>query len=132
MHSVHEEYTSHCTDCEKVYNRKDNLKRHKDTCTKSIRIKEEEDLYNNIKTMTEDYNARVLKGKLISKILNDDPSLKEEALSQDYKDALKTYVNSSLVSMNDIVLRPWQQELSTQFESPSNREIIWVSGSVGD
>lgn len=71
-------------------------------------------------------------GKLINTILNKGVVL-EESLYKPYKDALSLYRRQKPTrDMLEVELRPWQQELKTIIETPTEREIIWTLGTIGN
>ncbi len=57
----------------------------------------------------------------------------EDALDKHYKDALQLYRKQKPTrDLSEVKLRPWQQKLKAIIETPTEREIIWVQGIMGN
>ena len=130
MQSIHEDRKYSCPTCDKEFTRKEKLQKHFKVC--NVEHLEKEEVLQRLQQQNDKYLKTLREGEIYATLLKENPGIREECLTVDQKLKLKTFQESHTYSMNDIVLRPWQQELITQFESPTNREIIWVSGCVGD
>ena len=78
------------------------------------------------------YLERIEIGEKVSNYLIDD-AIPEESLSKDHKYALDLYRNQQVrLDINKVELRPWQKDAFQLFESPTERNIIWIYGSQGN
>ena len=75
---------------------------------------------------------RVKIGEEISKYLIID-EIPEESLSKEDKECLELYRNQQVrLDINKVELRPWQKDAFQLFESPTERNIIWIYGPRGN
>ena len=64
-------------------------------------------------------------------IIIDKGTVREESLTNHHKEALELYRKQMpRIDIQSIQLRPWQQQLLCA--KPSNRQVIWISGSRGN
>ena len=78
------------------------------------------------------YLERVKIGEEISKYLIID-EIPEESLSKDDKECLELYRNQQVrLDINKVELRPWQKDAFQLFESPTERNVIWIYGPRGN
>ena len=78
------------------------------------------------------YLERVKIGEEISKYLIID-EIPEESLSKEDKECLELYRNQQVrLDINKVELRPWQKDAFQLFESPTERNIIWIYGPRGN
>ena len=78
------------------------------------------------------YLEQIEIGEQISKFLAAD-EIPEESLSKDHKQALELYRNQHVrLDISEVELRPWQKEAFKLFESPTDRNIIWIYGARGN
>ena len=78
------------------------------------------------------YLERLEIGEEITKYLIAD-EVPEESLSKDDKQCLDLYRNQQVrLDINKVELRPWQKDAFQLFESPTERNIIWIYGSQGN
>ena len=79
------------------------------------------------------YTRKIEHGRLIASVL-EKGSAREDSLSKNNREVLKLYRKQ--VSMRNLLsiteLRLWQQQLTDNISSPSDREIIWVIGQKGN
>ena len=84
---------------------------------------------------TQEYRRKVELGKIINDLLREDDTLMEIALDQEKKDAVKLYRQSQAQYASEyenVELRPWQEEVMSFIQTPTEREIIWVVGKDGN
>ena len=78
------------------------------------------------------YAEKIERGKLICNIV-DKGTVQEDSLSGNNKEALKLYRKQMpRRALNEIQLRPWQQQLMSEMSTPTDREVIWVIGNDGN
>ena len=78
------------------------------------------------------YLERVKIGEEISKYLIID-EIPEESLSKEDKECLELYRNQQVrLDINKVELRPWQKDAFQLFESPTERNVIWIYGPRGN
>ena len=153
LNHVDKKYT--CENCSVQFNRSDCLKRHArkckqktdnicDICNKVLSVKsgmkrhrkrcQERQLKIDMKKTTQEYNKKLEKGAMIEKILRTCPDIREEALDRNKRHCLKLYQSTQQVKMNtdDIILKPWQKQVLSFVEKPSERTIYWIRGSTGN
>ena len=85
--------------------------------------------------MAKDHQDNVKLGEIISKLLHKHDQLSEESLSQDFKHCLQRYRESCLhmpKQYENVTLRPWQSDIMTFLDKPTQRQVIWVVGSQGN
>ena len=129
--SEHENIKYLCSNCSKLFSRKENFEKHMKKCgVQQFRL-EKEDILQQLHQQNDEYLESLRVGEMYATILKENPDIREECLTCDQKKKLKTFEQSHTYFMNDIVLRPWQDELIIHFENPTDREVIWVNGSEG-
>ena len=78
------------------------------------------------------YNRKIEHGKIICNIL-ENGCVQEDSLSKNNKECLKIYRKQMpRRDLNEIQLRPWQQQLMSEMSTPADREVIWVIGKDGN
>ena len=142
-----------CDICSKIFPRKYNLKRHK----KLIHCKNKNTAGDNKKNQngngneTSNDNAgdnkEVLRKNLIKdgvgheekfnlgskiyQILGED-NIKQDSLRPVYKEALDLFIKQKqYIDQENMILRPWQEDLMKHIEKATYREVIWVKGVNG-
>ena len=93
-----------------------------------------EELHQRLLKNKSIYLERVKIGEEISKYLIID-EIPEESLSKEDKECLELYRNQQVrLDINKVELRPWQKDAFQLFESPTERNIIWIydpRGNIG-
>ena len=119
--------THTCDLCNKSFSQKSHLTRH----TKVCNIKQ---TANNLKQKTKEFEKRLKRGEMLEKILQKHLDIKEEAMSPADKECLKLYQTSCETSMDidNITLKPWQEEVIRIIDNPSERSIYWIVGAKGN
>ena len=116
-----------CEHCNTVFVRKWSRGRHLIICNKN------ESLEMKMIKEKEDYTEKYLKGKRIFEILNKNNNIKEQAISDDKKEALKIYIHDTSINLSgNITLLLWQSQLMRYFDDPSYRKVIWIIGRKGN
>ena len=78
------------------------------------------------------YTRKIERGKIITGIL-ERGSVQEDSLSKDNREVLKIYRKQmSRRNLSNVELRPWQQQLMDNISTPSDREVIWITGKKGN
>ena len=78
-----------------------------------------------------EYEQKISLGKIVYKLVREE-NLNQESLKLVYKEALDLFMKQMQhIDQNNVILRPWQEELMKYIENPSSREVIWVQGSEG-
>ena len=91
-----------------------------------------EELHQRLLKNKSIYLERVKIGEEISKYLIID-EIPEESLSKEDKECLELYRNQQVrLDINKVELRPWQKDAFQLFESPTERNIIWIYGPRGN
>ena len=79
-----------------------------------------------------EYLDKIELGEQIIKFMTED-NIREESLAKEHKEALKVYRNQMpRIDIQDVELRPWQQQLLDIIKIPSERKVIWVKGVKGN
>ena len=87
---------------------------------------EDEDLRKILEKCSEEYDEKINLGARIYKILGEN-KIKQESIPSLYKEALNLFVKQKQsIDQQNVTLRPWQEELMTKIENPTDREVIWV------
>ena len=88
-----------------------------------------EGLRKILRMKNQEYKEKIQLGKEIYKILGHD-DIKQESLEKIHKDALDLYMKQKQgIDHENIILRPWQEDLLRQIEHPTDRKVIWVRGA---
>ena len=78
------------------------------------------------------YKRKIELGKIITTVL-EKGNVQEDSLSKDYREVLKIYRKQmSRRNLSNVKLRPWQQQLMNNISTPSDREVIWITGKKGN
>ena len=65
--------------------------------------------------------------------LIDEHGINEQSLSNDHQEALVLFRRQKpQFEIEDVELRPWQQDAMKYFESPTQRQVIWIRGNRGN
>ena len=112
-----------CDLCNKTFSQKCHLTRHKKICV----LKHEE---SRMKEASFGYKRKLERGLLIESILKKCPDTIEEALDIRGRECLKLYQQSSAAyfKMEEVVLKPWQEQVIKFIDEPSDRVVYWVVG----
>ena len=90
---------------------------------------DEEGLRKILRKENQEYEEKIELGRKIYKILGED-NLKQESINKVYKEALDLYMKQKQgIDHENIILRPWQEDLLRQIEHPTDRKVIWVRGA---
>ena len=90
---------------------------------------DEEGLRKMLRKRNQEYEEKIQLGKAIYKILGQD-DIKQESLDKIHKEALDLYIKQKQgIDHENIILRPWQEDLLRQIEHPTERKVIWVRGA---
>ena len=78
------------------------------------------------------YLERIELGKKIDAIISEGV-IQEESLTKDRKVALDLYRKQRpRLDITTVELRPWQEQAMQLFETPSERQVIWITGTQGN
>ena len=92
---------------------------------------EDEDLRKILEKCSKEYDEKINLGGRIYRILGEN-KIKQESIPPLYKEALDLFVKQKQsIDQQSVTLRPWQEELMTEIENPSYREVLWVKGING-
>ena len=92
---------------------------------------EDEDLRKILEKCSEEYDEKINLGARIYRILGEN-KIKQESIPPLFKEALNLFVKQKqTIDQQNVTLRPWQEELMTKIENPTDREVIWVRGPKG-
>ena len=92
---------------------------------------EDEDLRKILEKCSKEYDEKINLGGRIYRILGEN-KIKQESIPPLYKEALDLFVKQKQsIDQQNVTLRPWQEELRTEIENPSYREVLWVKGING-
>ena len=92
---------------------------------------EDEDLRKILEKCSKEYDEKINLGGRIYRILGEN-KIKQESIPPLYKDALDLFVKQKqCIDKQNVTLRAWQEDLMTEIENPSYREVIWVKGING-
>ena len=92
---------------------------------------EDEDLRKILEKCSKEYDEKINLGGRIYRILGEN-KIKQESIPPLYKEALDLFVKQKQsIDQQNVTLRPWQEELMTEIENPSYREVLWVKGING-
>ena len=76
------------------------------------------------------YLEKIELGKQIANIV-ETGEVMYEALGKEYKEAFDTYRKYLKVDISDFVLRKWQEDAMKFFDSPTERQVIWITDTLG-
>ena len=104
--------------------------------TKSLEVVEEKiDKEAVRKEMVEEnqqYIDKIELGRMIASII-DEENIYEQSLSKEKQEALLLFRSQQpQFNIIDVELRPWQQDAMKYFESPTERQVIWIRGNNGN
>ena len=116
-----------CDVCNTTFTQKCHLTRHKKICV----INQQK---RKMKKSSEEYKQKLKVGYMVEKVLRKCPDTMEEALDARDKECLKLYQSSceESIEMNEVVLKPWQEDVIRLIDNPSERFIFWIIGEKGN
>ena len=92
----------------------------------------EENLETEMLKDNQKYLDMIEYGKKVANIL-DKGIVREESLSKDRKQCLDLYRKQEpKFDLSSVQLRTWQQEAMEYFDSPTERQVIWIRGNNGN
>ena len=92
---------------------------------------DKDDLRERLSRNNQHYLEKIELGKNISTIL-DEGVVQEDSLSKEDKSALEIYRRQEpRCDISAVQLRPWQEDALKLIDSPSERQVIWISGRQG-
>lgn len=79
-----------------------------------------------------EYDEKLKRGKLLYDVITTD-NYSEDILPSYEKECLCLYTNHlrKTEDLGEVTLLPWQTELLTSLENPTDRKVIWIYGTVG-
>ena len=78
-----------------------------------------------------EHKEKINLGAMIYQILGED-NIEQDSLRTVYKEALDLFVKQKqCIDQQNVILRPWQEDLMKYIENPTYREVIWVQGANG-
>ena len=78
------------------------------------------------------YIAKIELGRMIASII-DEENIYEQSLSKEKQEALLLFRRQQpQFDILDVELRPWQKDAMKYFESPTERQVIWIRGNNGN
>ena len=88
-------------------------------------------LRKTLKRCNGEYKEKINLGATIYQILGVE-DIDEESIPPIYKEALDLFVKrKQYINQQNVILRPWQEDLMKIMENPTDREVIWVKGANG-
>ena len=92
---------------------------------------DKDDLRERLSRNNQRYLEKIELGKNISTIL-DEGVVQEDSLSKEDKSALEIYRRQEpRCDISTVQLRAWQEDALKLIDSPSERQVIWISGRQG-
>ena len=93
---------------------------------------DDETLRKDILERKQKFHAKIEFGGRIARII-DEENADEQCLNPEQKDALRLFRKQQpQFEIMDVELRPWQQDAMKYFESPTQRQVIWIQGDRGN
>ena len=93
---------------------------------------DKETVRNEMMMENEQYNAKIELGRIVADIIVED-SICEESLNREKQEALLLFRKQQpQFDISQIELRSWQQDAMKYFDSPSERQVIWIRGNNGN
>ena len=78
------------------------------------------------------YIAKIELGRMVAAII-DEENICEQSLNKEKQEALLLFRRQQpQFDILDVELRPWQQDAMKYFESPTERQVIWIRGNNGN
>ena len=78
------------------------------------------------------YIAKIELGRMIASII-DEENIYEQSLSKEKQEALLLFRRQQpQFDILDVELRLWQQDAMKYFESPTERQVVWIRGNNGN
>ena len=108
------------------------IERCRDLMTPGWSPKSEKDTRQEMILHKQEYLEKIELGKEVAACIAEE-DIPEDSLSIDHKEALELYQKQMpRVSVQDVQLKPWQQQLLDIIMVPAEREIIWIIGKDGN
>ena len=98
----------------------------------SEKMPDKETVRKEMEEENQQYNAKIELGRMIGSII-DEGNICEQSLSKEKQEALLLFRRQQpQLDISDVELRPWQQDAMKYFESPTERQVIWIRGNNGN
>ena len=126
-----------CRHCSKVFARMYTLKRHVRICAqKAVKVCNHDvaSILSEMYSQESWFQSQLKLGGVVANLLHEHENLSEHSLSDEQKAALRLYRRSKIPHMcefENATLKPWQEEVMSLIQTPSNREVIWIVGKWG-
>ena len=93
---------------------------------------DDETLRKDILESKQKFHAKIEFGERIARIIAEEDA-DEQCLRPEQRDALQLFrIQQPQFEIEDVELRPWQQDAMKYFESPTQRQVIWIRGNRGN
>ena len=96
------------------------------------RSPDKETVRKDILERKQKFHAKIEFGEMVASIIAEEDA-DEQYLSPEQRDALQLFRREQpQFEIVDVELRPWQQDAMKYFESPTQRQVIWIRGNRGN
>ena len=93
---------------------------------------DKESVRNELIIGDELYKAKIELGRIVADII-DEEGISEESLSREKNESLLLFRRQQpQFDLSIVELRVWQQDAMKYFESPNERQVIWIRGNNGN
>ena len=93
---------------------------------------DKESVRNELIIENELYKAKIELGRIVADII-DEEGISEESLSREKNESLLLFRRQQpQFDLSIVELRVWQQDAMKYFESPNERQVIWIRGNNGN
>ena len=97
-----------------------------------IKSIDKESVRNELIIGNELYKAKIELGRIVADII-DEEGISEESLSREKNESLLLFRRQQpQFDLSIVELRVWQQDAMKYFESPNERQVIWIRGNNGN
>ena len=99
---------------------------------KAVKSNDKETVRNEMLMENEQYKAKIELGRIVADII-DEENINEESLSREKQESLLLFRKQQpQFNISEVELRSWQQDAMKYFDSPSERQVIWIRGNNGN
>ena len=93
---------------------------------------DKETIRKEILIENQQYNAKIELGRIVADVI-DEEKINEQSVNKEKQESLRLFRNQRpQFEISDVELRPWQQDGMKYFESPTERQVIWIRGNNGN
>ena len=99
---------------------------------KEIQSIDKESIRNELLVGNQLYEAKIELGRIVEDIIAEE-GISEESLSREKHESLLLFRKQQpQFDLSLVELRSWQQDAMKYFESPNERQVIWIRGNNGN